>query len=58
VDLKLEAIGTPQPPVIADRLLTPRDRRVRAQFAREHADQMRVTRETLVIRTERPGTST
>jgi hypothetical protein len=49
VNLNLEAVGTERPPVIIDRPLTPRDRRVRAQFARQHADQMRVTREALAL---------
>ena len=58
MDLNLVPAETQHPPVIVDRPLTPRDRRVRAQFAREHADQMRVTRETLVITTALPGALT
>ena len=41
--------------MIADRALTPRERRVHGQFAREYAEQIRRTRDALGARRSPPG---
>ena len=44
--------------MIADQALTPRERRVHDQFAREYAEQIRVTRDALGARASLPGSVT
>jgi hypothetical protein len=43
---------------MSDRTLTPRERRVHDQFAREYADQIRFTRDALGARPSLPGAVT
>ena len=44
--------------MIADRSLTPRERRAQAQFAREYADQIESVRDSLGARPTLPGSVT
>lgn len=44
--------------MIADRSLTPREKRAHAQFAREYADQIESVRDSLGARAALPGAVT
>ena len=44
--------------MVADRALTPREKRVHDQFAREYAEQIRFTRQALGAQCSFPGSVT